>query len=204
MSKKNKGFYTDYYVGGGKKKGKKNKKKGDNFRTHGIKPTLSGKEGKKNARMIRNPVDVPKEFSKSRNRCNHADGIISVDEFRSMSMAAMAYTPMLETIMNVYGPEHVHICSRCYDVLVDKTEISAAGAMEALAVLYASVNTAVANVRLKDDEIKELNKLKDVVVNFQPVVEILARIEAEQTKQAARPGGDPTNLNATANAAYIG
>ena len=186
-----------------KKKKKKDKEKGKNKPSiKSVRPSLSSKDGKKNRKIVMRPIEVDKEFTKRRLRCNHADGIMTLDEFKSMSMTAPAFTPMMERVKGLYGPEHVHICARCMDVLVDADQISADAAVDALTTLYATVNSVVARTRLKEDEIKEINRLKDVVSDFIPVVDLLQQIETDDTETPSA-SASVSDLNRGTNAVFM-
>ena len=99
-SKKNKYFYTSKDI---KKKNKKGKKiKGyEAPKLKSVKPTLDKSDAKKNKKILLAPVEIPKEFIKNRAKCNHAGQVISVAEFKAMTPTYAAYTPMLDTIVEV-------------------------------------------------------------------------------------------------------
>lgn len=192
-------FYGDYYTGYDKKsKGKKGKKSPYKApKLKDVKPTLSGKDGKRNRKLVQKPVEVPKELLKSRVRCNHADGIMSVADFKAMSPQAVAYTKVLDQMVAQFG-EHVHICRRCLDGVVDSTEITADGLMRALVYAYAACNTAVSGLKMKEDEVKSINKLKKIIDDFAPVLEILRKMEEARENgdgDGAPSGGAGLNKN---------
>ena len=192
--KKNKDYYG--YLKG--KKGKSNKKSmkkaSRKFKT--LQPTLSKKDGKANRKLICKPVKIDKDFLKSRAKCNHADGTLDIQEFKAMSPTATAYTPMVETLIEVFGEEHVQICARCFEAMVDRDQVTTDTVTEALAVLYAACGIVVANVRMKNDEVKEINKLKETLADFQPVLEFMAELEKKGSRNAS--ASDDSDLNSNA------
>lgn len=184
------------------KKGKKNKRSVyDKPKMKTVKPTLSKKDAKANKKVVLSPVEVPKEFRKNRLKCNHAVRMITPEAYRNMTPTYAAYTPALERVVEKYGKDHVHVCKDCYDVLVDRNMITSDEVYDAMTTLYVACNVAVANKRLKDDEVKAIAKLKDVVEDFRPVLDILEKIEEEGTESA-----QPTNtasLNSNSGAVFV-
>lgn len=175
MSKKHKNKYFDTKK---KDKKKKNARKSVYKAPKGrdIKETLSKKDAKANKKVVLSPVDVPKEFRKNRQRCNHAGSTISVAEYQNMTAAHAAYTPALERVTAMFGAENTSVCKSCYDVVVKRSCIDPSKVYDAITYLYAAVNVALANRKLKDDEVKELAKLKDIIFDFQPVLDTLDKI----------------------------
>lgn len=196
------------YFGNGKdsKKKKKSKKRREldqpEFKT--VKMTLDGKEIKSTRKIILAPVDVPKEFTKVRNKCNHAGKLITPAEFREMTHAYAAYTPTLDALCNLYGEDHVHVCKGCYDVVVDYAAIKPEDVEKAILTLYAAANKAVSMKRMKDDEVKAINKMKFDLADWYDISDIVAKVDE---KMKSRGGfGRPvstTDLNAVGNAAVV-
>ena len=192
MSKKKKNYYADLV---GKKHGKKNKKDLNKAmkKAKTVQPTLTKKEAKANAKEIGKPLKIDKEFLKRRYSCNHAKDVISAEEYRTTYPGkADAYTPMLQTMIDTFGEENVAICDRCFEVVVNRDQISSDQVKEALAILYGACGVAVSNVRLKKDEVKSVNKLKDAIEEFTPVLKLLNKIEE---KGSANASDDAVNLN---------
>lgn len=198
--------YYGYDLSGGRKKAKKSK----GSKTVGykapklgnLKPTLDKKEAKENRRIVMSPVDVPKEFRKNRDKCNHAGGMITVPEFKQLTPSYAAYTPALERLSETFGADKVAICRQCYDALVQRDCIDTEKVNEALAVLYAACNVAVSNKRMKGDEVKKINKLKQVLDDFQSVLDVLAKI-AEDAEAATTMPGNGGNLNGNPGSAFV-
>ena len=182
-NKKNKNHFSAWDNLRSPKKDKKNKKSDD-----GIKATLGKKDAKANRKIIMAPVEVPASFSKSRRECNHAGDTLSAAEFRNMTPAYSAYTPLLDEACGRFGEDHVHVCKACFDVLVDRDQINIDQIKGAMTTLYLASNMVVANVRMKDDEVEDLNKAKDKMMNFaMKLVSILS--ENMATKEAETSGG---------------
>lgn len=182
-NKKNKNHFSAWDNLRSPKKDKKNKKSDD-----GIKATLGKKDAKANRKIIMAPVEVPASFSKSRRECNHAGDTLSAAEFRNMTPAYSAYTPLLDEACGRFGEDHVHVCKACFDVLVDRDQINIDQIKGAMTTLYLASNMVVANVRMKDDEVEDLNKAKDKMMNFaMKLVSILS--ENMATNEAETSGG---------------
>lgn len=160
-----------------------------------LKPTLDKKEAKENRKIVMSPVDVPKAFVKNRQKCNHADGRMSVAEFKNMTPSWAAYTPALEGLIKKYGEDKVSICRQCYDALVVREAVTTSSVNDALMTLYAACNVAVSNHRMKDDEVKEIAKLKKIVDDFRPVLETMDKIAAEEKEAATNTNNGNRNLN---------
>lgn len=202
MSKKKKKNKKLKYFGSEKKQKKNSKgKKRSGKSAYGkpkmksVKPTLSKKEAKENKKIVMAPVDVPKEFRKNRLKCNHAADTITVDRYKALTPSWAAYTPALERMVEQFGPEHVCVCKDCYDILVDRDCVSAEDVYTALTTLYAACNIAVSNRRLKDDEVKAIAKLKEVLNDFAPVLDILGKIAEEEGRMDTSSTGADLNDN---------
>lgn len=178
--KKNKYFYTSKDI---KKKNKKGKKiKGyEAPKLKSVKPTLDKSDAKKNKKILLAPVEIPKEFIKNRAKCNHAGQVISVAEFKAMTPTYAAYTPMLDTIVELFGEENCSICKSCFDVLIDKKQISVSDVLGSINTLYAAANMVVANKRMKDDEVKDIAKIKNDLEDWLKVADLLAEIKENES-----------------------
>ena len=149
-----------------------------------VKPTLTKKEAKANKKTVLAPVDVPKEFRKNRLKCNHAADTISVESYKNLTANYAAYTPALERVVAQFGLEHTCICKDCYDVLVDRDCVSPE-----------DVFSALTNRRLKPDEVKAIAKLKEVLNDFSPVMDILMKVAAEEGSMDSSSTGSDLNDN---------
>ena len=193
-NKKNKNHFSAWDNLRSPKKDKKNKKSDD-----GIKATLGKKDAKANRKIIMAPVEVPASFSKSRRECNHAGDTLSAAEFRNMTPAYSAYTPLLDEACGRYGEDHVHVCKACFDVLVDRDQINIDQIKGAMTTLYLASNMVVANVRMKDDEVEDLNKAKDKMMNFaMKLVSIMSENIASANEAETSGGGDGKTYNQNA------
>lgn len=170
--KKNKYFNTK------SKKDKKKSKKGyyekPKFKT--VKPSLEKKEVKENKKILLAPIDIPKTFRQNRTKCNHAGDLITVAEFKAMTPNYGAYTPMLDIMIEVFGEDNLAVCRSCYDVLVRGELITNDRISEALAILYGAANMVVSHKRMKNDEIKDLNKMKSDLQDWHGVMEAIAEL----------------------------
>lgn len=194
--KKNK-YFESYNLSGKKgKKGKGNKKdlKKSMKKTKTVHPTLTKKDGRVMRKELEKPLKVDKDFTKNRTRCNHADGTLSAQEYRSKYPGkAEAYTPMLQTMIDLYGEENIRICDRCYEVMVNRDQVSADDVKAAIATIYAGAGIAVANVRMKKDEVKAINKSKKLLDEFGVIIDDLEELEEKGSRNAG--AGDAENLN---------
>lgn len=180
--KKNKKYYEIF----GDKKTKKDKKskkvKGyEKPRLKTVKPNLDKSDAKKNTKILLAPVEIPKEFIKNRNKCNHAGKTISVAEFKAMTPTYAAYTPQLDAIVDLFGEENVKICKSCYDVLVTKNLVSVSDVLDSVSKLYAAANIVVANKRMKDDEVKDIAKIKNDLADWMKIAELLSEVDTAVT-----------------------
>lgn len=187
MSKKKKGkkankFYPKknnaaYESKKNKKKGKKKDSAYGEPKLKSVKLSLDKKDVKENKKILLEPVEVPKGFMKNRNRCNHAGPIISVAEFKNMTPTYAAFTPMLDTMVSVFGEDNVAVCKSCYDVLADVSKISTGDIQHAIAVLYAAANAVVSHKRMKNDEIKEIAKVKESLGDWNAIIDLFEKLE---------------------------
>lgn len=184
MSKKHKKSYfgdRDLSKKNRKKKGgKKSGYYGDpTEKVKRVKPSLNKKEIKENRKIADAPYEIPRELLKNRRKCNHADGKITVDEFIK-SGKNQAIVPMLTQMVEVFGKENVKICAMCYDVTVADGAVTTTDVAKAVMVLYAATNYVLANKRMDEDEIKDLAKERESLINFSRVIDMMRKIEARK------------------------
>lgn len=176
----------------GKDKGKRSKaSKGRNAEYNtpafgSIRPSLSGREAKLSTKSVLAPVEVPKEFRKNRLRCNHAGALISPAEFKAMTPAYAAFTPLLDAAIETYGEDNVAICRSCYDVLVNTGDITSTGMRDSVLRLYLSANLILAHKRMTKDEIKELAGMRDGLTDWDHAIFTLRKLEEDGTIDASR------------------
>ena len=197
---KKKGFV--YYNSKAKdKKKKKNKKKEyDIPKFKMVQPSLGRKDAKIAKKIVLAPVDVPKAFLKVRRKCNHAGKLITVAEFKEMTPAYAAYTPMLDSMIMKYGEENVMVCKSCYDVIVEQSKIDAGDVDDAIMSLYAAANKVVSMHRMKDDEVEAIAKIKEGLTEWAEVSDLIYKIDAEQAaRAAATESRNSANLNNVGN-----
>lgn len=168
------------------KKGKNGKKSDSESvyskpKTKKVRPTLDGKEVKQNRKLLQMPVEIPKEFRKNREKCNHVGSYLTVEEYKALTPLYAAYTPMLDQIIDVFGSSSVRICSLCYDVLVKPDEITAADIEKATTLLYASANKLVSHKKMDSSEVKDISKLKEALDDWMHLIPSLVKIESEET-----------------------
>ena len=205
MSKKKKKYkYFDNKKKDKKSKGKKGRRSAYKApKTRDIKETLSKKEAKANKKVVVSPVDVPKDFKKNRQRCNHAGASISVAAYQEMTPAYAAYTPALDRVREMYGDENVSVCKSCFDVVVKQGCIDPDHVYDCLTYLYAAINVALANQKLKGDEIKDIAKLKDIIFDFAPVLDILNKLQPAEAGDQSPSGGSSTGVDLNNNSAFV-
>ena len=195
MSKKKK--KNRYYATlDGKKKGKGHKKSMDKAlrKAKTVQPSLSKKESKAMRKEMEKPFVVDKDYLRLRYKCNHADGNLSVADYRAKYPGkADAYTPMLQSMVDLFGEENVRVCAHCFEAVVNRNMVSLEDVKTAITTLYAAAGVVVANVRMKKDEIKEVNKSKDSLAKLQPIVDFMTEFEE---KGSSNPkASDNVDLN---------
>lgn len=206
--KKAKSYYDYAFAGKSKKEEKKSKKKDSYYKDpklKTVKASLDKKEAKANKKILRTPIDIPKEFIKNRMKCNHVAEPITVEEYKKMTPNYAAFTPMLDTMVEVFGEDNVAICSSCYDVLVDASQIKPADLKKAQAVLYAAANSTVSYKRMKSDEIKSIAKLRVDLADWDKVMdrfeEVLETITiADDVERGKVSADDLAKLNRSSGA----
>ena len=213
MSKKRKSKKKSYfsYEVDDKKFSKKNKSKTlrakeNNAKHKKIKLSITDKEINANRKIIHAPVEVPKDFIKVRQRCNHIlkgeDAYMTVEKYKATTPAYGAYTPMLDTMVDTFGEENVHVCPYCFEVLLNPDVIDIDTCNNAVAVMYAMAADLVnSKSKKKKDEIEEINKLKDrlavwknLIGKYEKVLE--KRADAESTAAAEDSSGSDEMISA--------
>lgn len=189
----------------GKDKKKDNKKSSSNIPGLKIVHLSVGKKDAKEARkIVMTPVEVPKKFTHIRNDCNHAGSLITPAQFRALTPNYGVYTPMLDLVCGKYGEDNVRICEVCYDVLVNYKQVTGNDVMDAIATLYVGANKVVSMRRMKDDEIKDISKLKNELDDWGEIVDLIEKIDEAVSDQTDRPnGGSGTRLNDVGNMPVI-
>ena len=205
MGKKHKkdkwNVWSNYYSSGKKsKKGKSNKEAMNEVRRgfKGIKPTVDKTEGKKAIKATTKVPEVDKKFKETREKCNHADGRMTVAEFEGMSMTPEVFTPALKVMTNTFGAENLSICKRCAEVLVaDRNAITPDDVRAAIAHLYGAIGIIVSHRKLNRSEVREMNKLANKLLDFLPEAETLAKIQAKYADEEGTSigGGSIASLN---------
>lgn len=192
-NKKNK-YYTELGYGSKKKESKKSKKKDVYYeapKLKSVKPSLEKKDIKEQRKIILAPVEIPKEFKKNRCKCNHAGDLMTVAEFKAMTPSYGAYTPMLDTAIQLFGEDNLAICASCYDVLINPGKVGTVELQQAIAMMYLTANVVLSRYRLKDDEIKKISKLREELCDWD---QVKARLERLEDKGALEPyDGDPNS-----------
>lgn len=194
MSKKRKKrqyFHDDYEVNHKKKKGKKDSVYGDP-KTNRMKLTLNKKEIKENRKIAEAPFEIPKELLKNRRKCNHADGTMTVQEFMD-SGKNPAITPLLSTMVDVFGEDKIKICAACYDVMLVDDAIKPDDVIKSAMTLYAASNYVVSHKKMSDEDVKGLAKDREVVEDFKNVVTLMRKIATRKKNVEANPENMPVS-----------
>lgn len=194
MSKKRKGKKKSYYYFEEENKKFSKKNKGKTLRAKESKPkykkiklSITDKEINVSRKIIHAPVEVPKSFIKVRQRCNHIlkgeDAYLTVERYKATAPAYGAYTPMLDTMVDTFGEENVHVCPYCFEVLLNPDVIDIDTCNNAVAVMYAmAVDLVNSKSKKKKDEIEEINKLKDRLLVWK---NLIGKYEKVMEKRAA-------------------
>ena len=195
MSKKRKKrqyFHDDYEVNHKKKQGKKSSIYGDGPKTKRMKLTLNKKEIKENRKIAEAPFEIPKELLKNRRKCNHADGTMTVQEFMD-SGKNPAITPLLSTMVDVFGEDKIKICAACYDVMLVDDAIKPDDVIKSAMTLYAASNYVVSHKKMSDEDVKGLAKDREVVEDFKNVVTLMRKIATRKKTVEANPENMPVS-----------
>lgn len=192
MSKKHKHKKNHgYFDGKGKKKDKdrkKDKKKSAYSKPamKSVKFSLSNKEVKEAKKIIHQDFEVDKRLMDIRKGCNHADGVLSAEEFANIGCFAVAQSPMFDAAVDMYGADAVSVCAGCYDVLVNPDCIDAKNTYKAFVHLYLAANKVMSMYRLdKDDEVKAVHKMQKNLQDWGKIIHLLEKIERIQAKYEA-------------------
>ena len=200
--KKDKG-YKYFNATKGSKKSKKSKK-GSSPKLKTVRPTVDRKDIKRARKIILAPVDIPKEFTKIREKCNHADELITPAEFRDMTPSYSAFTPMLDLACRVYGEENIHVCKCCYDIVLKPDLVTVDDVDTAVLTLYMAANKAVSLRRMKDDEVEAINKIKASLADWNDIADELEHVDNSLLSQGKdERASSPVNLNQVGNAAVV-
>ena len=179
--------------------GKKKKSKiKDAPKLRTIKGTIGSKEIKQQSKILLRQPEIDKEYLKTQAKCNHSGSTISVAEFKSMTPIYAAYAPLLDAAVRKFGEDHVCMCKRCYDILVERSMITKAAVEEAAVTLYVAANTVTANMRLEKKEVKKYGKLRfdELPLLVEPILKGIGKVEKAEAKRAnnSKPG-EKRNLN---------
>ena len=169
-----------------KKKHRENRYDGGTYELTKIRPTLDGKDAEKQRELLVAPPIVDKAFRKRQGKCNHSSGTISVAEYRKMTAWPDVYTPHLSRAIELYGEDHVRICRRCYDVVVDYDVVNADDIRKALTAIYVAVNLVKANLRFDKNEVKHLTKSYQEagLANFDGLFKLFNKMERKLGKES--------------------
>jgi len=181
--------YYDYHKKSKNKKGKTVQYEHPSKMLKDVKLSVSKKEIKEAEKTVRSPVEVPKTFKKHREHCNHAGKLISPAEFKEMTPAYAAYTPLLDAAIAKAGESNISVCKSCYDILVNPTLIDADTMKDAIVSLYLGANIVLAHDRMKKDEIKEIAKLRDSLTEWGQVIETMRKLTESGALDSSAVGG---------------
>lgn len=181
MSKKSK-YFKKLYETDSKKDTKKKKNKKSAYeapKLKRVKATLDKDDAKQLKKIVVKPIDIDPKFSKKRAQCNHAvSEEMTPEQFKAMTPNYAAFTPMLDAAIDTFGEKNVGVCPRCFDVMVAAEQIDSDMMKTSIVTLYAAANMVLSHKRLKDDEIKDISKLKDALGKWNKVIDLMEEIEA--------------------------
>ena len=156
---------------------KKKKSKYDEPKVKTLNSTLDKSDRKDMEKMILTPIEVPKKFTKIRNRCNHVGSVMSVADFKRITPMYSVYTPMLDAMIQQYGEENLTVCASCFEVKVAPKMIQVKNLKSAITDLYAAATFVQSTLR-KKDEIEELSKMKKDLGDWNGVINTVSEMES--------------------------
>lgn len=195
MSKKRKKktrYFNDQYETDRKKKGNKKSSFYGDPNTKRMKSTLNKKELKENRKIAEAPFEIPKELLKNRRKCNHVNGTMTAQEFMDSGKNPFI-TPMLSTMVEVFGEDKVKVCAACYDVMLVDGAITPDDVIKSAMTLYAASNYVVSHKKMSDEDVKGLAKDREVVEDFKNVVTLMRKIANRKKAVEANPENMPVS-----------
>lgn len=199
MGKKRK-YESFKYIQEDARSKKKKKSKYDQPKLKTLSSSLDKKERKECYSILNIPIEVPKKFTKIRNKCNHVNRVITVAEYKAITPFYAVFTPMLDAMVAKYGEENIRVCSSCFDVLVSPNLVKGEDLRNAVSSLYSAANTLMITTRVKKGEIRDLNELKSSLSDWNEVIAQISDLERngnlkmtfgqEGDKDTSRPSMD--------------
>lgn len=199
MGKKRK-YESFKYIQEDARSKKKKKSKYDQPKLKTLSSSLDKKERKECYSILNIPIEVPKKFTKIRNKCNHVNRMITVAEYKAITPFYAVFTPMLDAMVAKYGEENIRVCSSCFDVLVSPNLVKGEDLRNAVSSLYSAANTLMITTRVKKGEIRDLNELKSSLSDWNEVIAQISELERngnlkmtfsqEGNEDASRPSMD--------------
>lgn len=176
MGKKRK-YESFKYIQEDARSKKKKKSKYDQPKLKTLSSSLDKKERKECYSILNIPIEVPKKFTKIRNKCNHVNRMITVAEYKAITPFYAVFTPMLDAMVAKYGEENIRVCSSCFDVLVSPNLVKGEDLRNAVSSLYSAANTLMITTRVKKGEIRDLNELKSSLSDWNEVIVQISELE---------------------------
>lgn len=176
MGKKRK-YESFKYIQEDARSKKKKKSKYDQPKLKTLSSSLDKKERKECYSILNIPIEVPKKFTKIRNKCNHVNRVITVAEYKAITPFYAVFTPMLDAMVAKYGEENIRVCSSCFDVLVSPNLVKGEDLRNAVSSLYSAANTLMITTRVKKGEIRDLNELKSSLSDWNEVIAQISELE---------------------------
>ena len=176
MGKKRK-YESFKYIQEDARSKKKKKSKYDQPKLKTLSSSLDKKERKECYSILNIPIEVPKKFTKIRNKCNHVNRVITVAEYKAITPFYAVFTPMLDAMVAKYGEENIRVCSSCFDVLVSPNLVKGEDLRNAVSSLYSAANTLMITTRVKKGEIRDLNELKSSLSDWNEVIAQISDLE---------------------------
>lgn len=176
MGKKRK-YESFKYIQEDARSKKKKKSKYDQPKLKTLSSSLDKKERKECYSILNIPIEVPKKFTKIRNKCNHVNRMITVAEYKAITPFYAVFTPMLDAMVAKYGEENIRVCSSCFDVLVSPNLVKGEDLRNAVSSLYSAANTLMITTRVKKGEIRDLNELKSSLSDWNEVIAQISELE---------------------------
>lgn len=196
--KKKNSYYGHTEAKSKNKKSKKKDKKSKDIKLMSNKASLDRKDVKTARKIVLSPVKVPDSFTEVRRACNHALKLITPAAYKEMTPSYATFTPMLDWAIAMLGEDNVAVCSGCYDVVPNFDKINKDDVMKAVTTLHLAANKVLSMKRLKNDEIKDLAKMRDNLDKWHEIAEDIIHLDdiSSAYMEKARDG---QSLNSVGN-----
>nr|DAS76679.1 MAG TPA: acetyl-coA carboxylase zinc finger domain protein [Caudoviricetes sp.] len=215
--KKNKIDWFSQYETGKKKDKKRKEKKSDKHvmyngpKLKAVKPTLDRKEVRAAQKAAKEPAKIADAIVSAKNKCNHCQEMLTVEEFAKKYPVSQHIAPMLNEYIAEFGEENVRVCGACFTPVVSRDVINPKEVKRSFLIVDGTLNHLMANMRMSKKELKFIKKsvirTSEMTNTVVPMLEELReKEEAVRTNQPAKTavgGPAPANHNTSSGGLAI-